>query len=46
MKKTGKEKKELMELKHDALPGYKPAFMTVFSISCSYMAYVLMQPCF
>ena len=44
---TKKEnKEELMELKHDAVPGYKPVFMVVFAASCLYMAYILSQPCF
>ncbi len=26
--------KELMELKHDPVPGYKPVFVVVFTIAC------------
>ena len=44
MKKN--DKKELMELKHDAVPGYRPVFMVVFAVSCLYMAYILSQPVF
>lgn len=44
MKKDNK--KELMELKHDAVPGYRPVFMVVFAFSCLYMAYILSQPVF
>lgn len=40
------DKKELMELKHDPVPGYKPVFMVVFCISLLYMAYILIQPRF
>ncbi|MCP3940613.1 MAG: hypothetical protein GY710_03915 [Desulfobacteraceae bacterium] len=39
-------KKELMELKHDAVPGYKPVFLVLFTLGFSYMAYILSQPCF
>ncbi len=41
-----KDKKELMELKHDPLPGYKSVFGVVFTLSLLYMAYILFQPCF
>ncbi len=44
MKKDKHE--ELMELKHDAVPGYRPVFLVVFIASCLYMAYILSQPCF
>ncbi len=44
--KKSKEEKELMELKHDAVPGYREAFLVVFIISLGYMAYILQQPCF
>ena len=37
---------ELMELKHDAVPGYRPAFIVVFAASMVYMGYILSQPCF
>ncbi|WP_279615107.1 hypothetical protein [Desulfospira joergensenii] len=40
-----KNKTELMELKHDAVPGYRPVFLVVFAASCAYMAYILSQPC-
>ncbi|WP_281357831.1 hypothetical protein [Desulfobacter latus] len=33
--------KELMELKHDPVPGYKPVFVVVFTIACLYMAFIL-----
>ena len=38
--------KELMELKHDAVPGYRPVFLAVFAVSCLYMIYILSQPAF
>lgn len=41
-----KHEQELMELKHEAVPGYKPVFMIVFAVSLVYMAYILSQPCF
>ena len=41
-----KDHKEPMELKHDAVPGYRPAFLVVFIASMIYMAYILSQPCF
>lgn len=44
MKKNNHE--ELMELKHDPVPGYKPVFIVVFAVSLLYMAYILSQPCF
>ncbi len=44
--KPTKEKKELMELKHDAVPGYRGIFAVVFTLSLLYMAYILFQPCF
>jgi hypothetical protein len=44
--KTNNDKKELMELKHDAVPGYRGVFIVVFTISLLYMAYILSQPCF
>ena len=44
MKKNKEE--ELMELKHEAVPGYKPVFIVVFTVSLVYMAYILSQPCF
>ncbi len=40
------DKKELMELKHEAVPGYRPVFLAVFAVSCLYMAYILSRPCF
>ncbi len=40
------KKKELMELKHDAVPGFRESFMVVFAFSMTYMAYILYQPCF
>lgn len=44
MKKNKNE--ELMELKHEAVPGFKPVFIVVFAVSLVYMAYILSQPCF
>ena len=41
-----KKNEELMELKHDAVPGYRPVFLVVFAASMIYMAYILSQPCF
>ncbi len=46
MVESGEEKKELMELKHDAVPGYSGIFVFAFTISLVYMAYILFQPCF
>ena len=43
--KTGKDKSELMELKHDAVPGYRGIFSVVFTLSLLYMAFILFQPC-
>jgi len=40
------KKKELMELKHEAVPGYKPVFIIVFAASLAYLAYILSQPFF
>ena len=40
------DNKELMELKHDAIPGYTGVFLVVFTLSLAYMAYILSQPCF
>jgi len=37
---------ELMELKHDPVPGYKSVFTIVFTLSLIYMAYILFQPRF
>lgn len=31
---------EIMELKHDALPGYKPVFNVVFVVGILYLALV------
>ncbi|MCM2286333.1 MAG: hypothetical protein NDI81_16235 [Desulfobacula sp.] len=44
--KPHKDKKELMELKHDAVPGYRGVFSVVFTLSLLYMAFILFQPCF
>jgi hypothetical protein len=44
--KHSKDNKELMELKHEAQPGYKGVFIVVFTVSLVYMAYILFQPCF
>ena len=32
--------KEKFELKHDAVPGYKPVFLVVFALSVIYLAVV------
>ncbi len=40
------DNKELMELKHDAIPGYTGVFLVVFTLSLVYMAYILSHPCF
>ncbi len=40
------EHEELMELKHDAVPGYRPVFVVVFTLACIYMGYILSHPCF
>ena len=36
----GDKDKELMELKHDALPGFRPVFYVVFAIGILYLALV------
>lgn len=46
MKPSKNDKKELMELKHDAVPGYRGVFIVVFTLSLLYMGYILLQPCF
>lgn len=33
-------KEEKFELKHDAVPGYKPVFLVVFTLSIIYLAIV------
>ncbi|MFQ5587160.1 MAG: hypothetical protein ACE5GF_10145 [Thermodesulfobacteriota bacterium] len=35
-----KEKKEIMELSHDPVPGYKPAFYIIFAIFVIYLAVI------
>jgi hypothetical protein len=30
--------KEIMELGHDPVPGYKPVFYVVFAVACVYLA--------
>jgi hypothetical protein len=34
--------KELIELKHDPVPGYKPAFYIVFGISLAYLVFIFL----
>jgi len=34
------EKKELQELSHDPVPGYKPVFFVVFALSLIYLGVV------
>ena len=36
------EKKEKMELKHDAVPGYRPIFLVVLTLSVIYLAVVFL----
>ena len=36
----GDKDKELMELKHDALPGFRPVFYVVFALGIIYLAAV------
>ena len=34
--------KELMELKHDPVPGYRPAFYIVFGASLAYLIFIFL----
>ncbi len=43
MKKSKEKEEELMELKHDAVPGYKPVFLIVFTLSSLYLGFILSQ---
>jgi hypothetical protein len=36
-----KHEKELMELKHEAVPGFKTLFCVIFSIGVFYLALIL-----
>ncbi|SMC42100.1 hypothetical protein SAMN02746065_10241 [Desulfocicer vacuolatum DSM 3385] len=38
-----KRHKEKMELKHDAVPGYKPVFLVVFTLSVLYLGMVFLS---
>jgi hypothetical protein len=35
-----KEGEEIKELRHDAVPGYRPAFYIVFALSLAYLALI------
>ena len=37
------EKKELQELSHDPVPGYKPVFWVVFLLSLLYLGFVFFK---
>jgi len=34
------EKEEIMELKHDPVPGYRPAFFIIFGVSLVYLVII------
>ena len=34
------EDKEIMELGHDPIPGYRPVFYVIFAISSLYLAWI------
>ena len=34
--------KEIMELKHDPVPGYRPAFYIVFGASLAYLIFIFL----
>jgi hypothetical protein len=36
-----KDEKELMELKHEAVPGYRPVFNVVFLLAVVYLGLIL-----
>ena len=38
-----KEKEELMELKHDPEPGYRPIFYIVFAIAVLYLGIIFLS---
>ena len=38
--KMNEENKEIMELGHDPVPGYRPAFYIIFAISLIYLAII------
>ena len=46
MNKNKDKKEELMELAHDAIPGYKPVFLVVFILSVLYIGFILSTDCF
>jgi hypothetical protein len=37
------QEKELKELKHDPVPGYRPAFYVVFGISLIYLVIIFLM---
>ena len=42
MSKHNKDE-EIMELGHDAVPGYKPVFWVVFTVSCIYLGFLFIK---
>ena len=34
---------ELTELKHDAVPGYRPVFLVVIAVAAAYLAYIFIN---
>lgn len=37
------EKEEIMELKHDPVPGYRPAFFIIFGASLVYLVTIFLM---
>ena len=37
------EKEEKMELSHDPVPGYRPAFYIIFAVSLVYLAFIFIK---
>lgn len=35
------EHEELMELKHDPVPGYRTVFYVIMTIACLYLAFII-----
>ena len=42
MSKHNKDE-EIMELGHDAVPGYKPVFWVVFTVACIYLGFLFIK---
>jgi len=42
MEHEEKHKEELMELKHDPVPGYRPVFFVAFAVGVVYLAIVFL----